>query len=119
MSYTYAHSIDGTNDDTLYQSERFSEAAYRFTVPNGTYSVLLKFAEIYPYSRPGTRVFSVSIEGATVLPALDVAATAGGLWRALDYTFTTTVTDGVLSIDFQPIESFPKVNGVMVTYIGP
>jgi|GEM_PF-5671708 len=121
VSTTYAnsHAIDGTNDDVLYQSERFSLAGYRFTVPNGTYRVTLRFAEIYPYSQVGKRVFDVQIEGSTVLTNLDVMAAAGGLWRALDYSFTTTVTDGLLNIDFVRRVGYPKVNAILVTYIGP
>jgi hypothetical protein len=118
MTYVNAHAIAGTSIPTIYQSERFSLAAYRFTVPNGVYSVQLKFAEIYPYTQATKRVFDVAIEGTTVLPNLDVTASVG-LFKALDYTFMATVSDGLLSIDFTPRVGYPKINAIMVTSVGP
>jgi hypothetical protein len=118
LTYAYTHAIDGTVDDVLYQAERFSLAAYRFTVPNATYSVVLKFAEIYPYTSVGKRVFDVSIEGTTRIANLDIMA-AVGLWRALDYTFTLPVTDGVLDISFAPRAGYPKINAILVAAVAP
>ena len=42
--------IANTDDDTLYQDERYWSAggSYRFDVPNGDYIVDIKLAEIYP-----------------------------------------------------------------------
>ncbi len=115
--YSVANPIGNTLDDPLYQTERFFEPAgyYYFTVPNGTYLVTLKFAEIY-ISTPDTRVFRVSLEGQVVLPALDIIATAGGRFVALDYSFVATVNDGVLNIDFLALKgNAAKVSALEIT----
>jgi len=38
------HAIANTPDPTLYQTDRYGDFSYQFTVPNGAYSVTLKFA---------------------------------------------------------------------------
>jgi malectin (di-glucose binding ER protein) len=92
-----AHSITGTSDPTLYQTERYGPTlTYNIPVVNDTYTVTLHFAEIY-FNGPGQRVFDVSIEGQTVLQDFDIWAVAGQ-FAALQRTFVVTVTDGVLNI---------------------
>jgi len=109
FTYTRAVAIAGTDDDPLYQSERYwqGSGSYRFDVPNGQYRVELHFAEIYG-SGPGQRVFTVTIEGVPVLPNFDVAAQVG-LYTALTRTFTTTVSDGHLDIGFVQKVGYPKI----------
>src|SRR5262249_19011404 len=52
--------IAGATEPYLYQSERWSSSTfqYQFSVPNGNYTVDLKFAEIY-LTMAGQRVFNV------------------------------------------------------------
>ncbi|HKE28327.1 MAG TPA: malectin domain-containing carbohydrate-binding protein, partial [Bryobacteraceae bacterium] len=50
--------IAGTNSPALYQTCRWGAFGYNLTVPNGSYTVTLKFAEIY-YTTAGSRVFNV------------------------------------------------------------
>lgn len=119
QAYYNGVAIAGASDDALYQRERYSIASYRFNVPDGDYQVTLKFAEIYPYTQVGKRVFDVAIEGSTVLGDLDVRLQAGGLYTALDYTFSTSVSDGVLTIDFVPVVGFPKINAIHVKSSAP
>ncbi|OQX82622.1 hypothetical protein B6D60_11860, partial [candidate division KSB1 bacterium 4484_87] len=95
--FTTSHSIGNTQNDKLYQSERFRMDAYRFTMPhNGTYQVKLLFAEIY-YTASDQRVFSVKLEGQTVLNDFDIYAVAGHD-NAVIRTFNVDVNDGVLDI---------------------
>lgn len=109
--------IIGTDRDPLYADLRTGMSAYRFTVPDGTYRVDLSFAELL-YQRAGARVFSVSIEGQSVLANLDVYAAAGGRNVALDRTFLVEVTDGVLDITFAAQRGDkPIVNGILVTEV--
>lgn len=112
--YTITTGVQGTADSTLYQSERFNMAGYYFDVPTGYYQVTLKFAEIYA-QRAGQRIFSVNIEGSTVLPDLDIYSQVGSM-RALDYTFSLPISDGQLNIDFLPKRpnDAPKVNAIEV-----
>ena len=106
-------SIANTNDPTLYQAQRYGLASYRFTVTNGAYLVTLKFAETYQWAGIGSRVFNVKIEGEQVLTAFDMVATVGR-FRAVDYTFQTTVSDGLLSIDFASVVGPPAINAIEV-----
>jgi hypothetical protein len=96
-TFSTTHSIIGTSDPTLYQTERYAPTlTYSIPVVNGTYTVTLYFAEIY-FNTAGQRVFDVSIEGQTVLQNFDIWAVAGQ-FAALQRTFVVTVTDGVLNI---------------------
>ena len=71
--------VAGTKNSTLYQTLRWQSATfqYQFAVPNGVYTVNLKFAEIY-FPRAGQRRFSVIINGQTALFNFDIVAAAGG-----------------------------------------
>ena len=111
--YNTLHSIANTSDPLLYQSERWGIGSYRFTVPNGSYQVTLRFAEIYPYAYIGSRVFDVKIEGNTVISNMDIYKSVG-TYRALDYAFTTSVSDGVLAVDFVGKTGSPKINAIRV-----
>ena len=82
---------------TLYQSERYaSTLTYNVPVPNGNYEVTFYFAEMY-FNAAGKRVFSVSLEGQTVLQNFDIWAVAGQ-YAAVQRTFAVAVTNGVLNI---------------------
>jgi chitodextrinase len=100
-----SNAIAGTSDPALYRTERWDpptapELAYAFTVPNGTYTVKLHFAETWSAGQGvGKRVFNVALEGAQVLTNFDIFAQAGG-YTALIKTFQTTVSDGQLNINF-------------------
>jgi hypothetical protein len=88
---------------------------YRFTVPNGTYRVELRFAELKQI-KSGARIFNVTIEGATVLANLDIVAKTGASFRADVEVFTVSVADGTLNIGFVPRAGLqpPLVNGLFV-----
>jgi len=60
---------------------------YQFSVPNGMYTVNLKFAEIF-WTNTGQRVFDVLINGQTVLSRFDIVAAAGAAFTAVDKSFT-------------------------------
>jgi len=125
-TYTTSQSIANTGDPTLFQSERYWETSntgevggYQFTVPNGMYQVTLRFAEIYPFSYSGSRVFDVKLEGNTVIPALDVHAQFGR-YRAQDFTFTTQVNDGILSVVLVAQSGQPAINAIsIISTVGP
>jgi hypothetical protein len=118
---TYASSkpIAGAELPALYQSERFQEGPfeYRFCVPNGAYTVRLKFAEIW-FDTAGKRIFDVAVNGSTVLSKFDVAVAANGSSRAVDRDFRISVGDGRLVIQFRPIVSNPKISAIEITPAG-
>ena len=97
-----AASIAGTLDPALFQSERYSTngtLSYALPVVNGTYQLVLYFAEIY-WNKPGQRVFNISLEGQTRLTNYDIVKEVGPR-VATSKIFTVTVTDGVLNVDLR------------------
>ena len=118
-TWTTGSAINGTTDDALYQSERWDpidapDLQYEITVPNGDYDVILHFADIYYGTHAvGARVFDVSLEGQLFLDDLDIYAEAGPD-TALVKSGTTTVTDGILTIDFDHVVENPKLSGIEV-----
>ncbi|WP_240047239.1 malectin domain-containing carbohydrate-binding protein [Hymenobacter nivis] len=94
--------IAGTDDDALYQSERYStngQLGYAVPVANGRYTVVLHFAETY-WTQPGQRVFNIELEGTTVRTNFDIVAKVGPL-TATTETFAVNVTDGFLNLDLR------------------
>jgi len=112
-TYSTGSAIGGTDDDPLFQTERWGMSAYRFDVPNGVYEVELRFAEVY-YSRSGARLFDVLLEDVTVLSYLDIYSLVGKN-NAYVRTFTVTVTDGALNVRFVVRTDAPKINALRVT----
>src|SRR5690606_7466468 len=98
-TYQTTSSIAGTTDDVLYQSERYGNFSYALPVADGTYTVTLRFAEIY-HKVAGKRVFDVTAEGDLVLDDLDIWSEAGGKDIAYDVPLTVTVDDGTLNLGF-------------------
>ena len=103
VTYSVTSAIAGTTDDAMYQTERYSTTdngtfSYAFPVINGTYKVVLHFAEIY-WTTAGSRKFDVSIEGLKVLDNYDIVQKVGAFTAVIE-NFTTTVTDGTLNINF-------------------
>lgn len=95
--YSSTQSVSGTSDPALYQTERYAQTlTYMIPLANGTYDVTLDFAEMY-HNAAGHRVFSVSLEGQTVIQDLDIWAVVGQS-AALQRTFAITVNDGALDI---------------------
>ncbi len=105
QTYSTEAPIEGTDDDALYQTERFGQFSYVIPVANGTYWMLLKFSEIYPYIYTGARKIGVKIKGKEVLTGLDLY-TKVGLNHAYDWLVPVpvVVTDGTLKIDFHSMD---------------
>ena len=99
-TYTTGATITGTPDPQSYRTERYSypgPLTYQFGIPNGNYTVTLKFAEIYD-TAPGQRYQNIALNGTTVVTGLDVWTAAGGPNRAYDLSFPVSVTNGQLTI---------------------
>jgi large repetitive protein len=92
--------------------ERYGNFSYSVPLPNGNYTVLLRFAELY-HSSPGKRIFDVYIQGTKVISNLDIFALVGKN-AAYDVSFPATVADGTLDIRFSTIADNAKVNAVLV-----
>ena len=117
--------IAGTTDDVLYQNERWGTFIYTFTVPEGNYSVTLKFAEtFFTGAGTGQRVFDVNINGGALeLDNFDIKAAAGGAANtAVDRTFAVTAGAGANNLVIQFIDAGPddpKVDAIQIVSAGP
>jgi ELWxxDGT repeat protein len=114
-----AASIANTVADSLYLTERWGTFSYKLPVENGTYRVILYFAEIYlgnvSPGGVGSRRFNVNVEGVRKLTEYDIFARAGGALRATWEEITVQVTDGILNIDFlKGSANHPKVSAIEV-----
>lgn len=69
---------------TVYQTERFGAASYVIPglVPSSSCTVRLHFAELF-WTAAGQRLFSVVINGTSVLSSFDIFAAAGGEFKAV------------------------------------
>jgi hypothetical protein len=107
------NAIADTENDPLYQTVIWDVKAYRLKVPNGTYTVTLKFCEPH-YSEPDKRVFGVKLQGKKVIEKLDIFAEVGQN-RALDFTFEDVKTNnGFLEIAFESQVEYPSIAAFVV-----
>lgn len=114
LPWSTTNPIANTPNALIYQTCRYGPFTYSFAVPNGTYAVILKFAEIY-HLAAGQRLFNVAINGVTVLSGFDIFAQAGGPSLALDEAFPVTVTGGQIQIQFTlGMADLPMVNGIEI-----
>ncbi len=109
---TFPGPIAGTDDDVLYESERWGTFSYALPVPNGTYAVTLRLAEVY-FSTPGRRVFDVTVEGQAAVTDLDLVAAVGAR-TAYDVTVTANVADGQLDLAFSADVNNAKLSALVV-----
>ena len=109
----YESPITGTKDDPIYQSCRWNVSAYRVKIPNGTYSVTLKFSEV-AYNEKGKRVFGITLQGKRIVDKLDVFARVGKN-AALDLTFDGIgITDDKLTVEFIREVEYPFIAAIVV-----
>ncbi len=124
LGRVYFGEIAGTDDDPLYQTERWFPAnagqatGYRIPLPRGTYQVVLHFAEIFERSKePGwaTRAFGIRVEGQTVCERY--VPVQRGFATASQLTVEMAVEDGFLDVDFVPLpkSECPKISAIAVT----
>jgi endo-1,4-beta-xylanase len=107
--------ITGTEIPRIYETERYSVESYKFTVPNGKYTVRLHFAETFDgITEPEGRVFSVSVSGQEVLKDLDLYKTVGPLKPLVKEYKGVSVEDGPLVIGFTPNIENPQICGIEI-----
>ncbi|MGB5944048.1 MAG: malectin domain-containing carbohydrate-binding protein [Leeuwenhoekiella sp.] len=111
--------IAGTDNDSFYQSQRYSNAdlssfSYSIPVPNGTYDVVLHFAETF-FGSAGNRVFDIFAENASVIDNLDIYGEVGKN-TALSYTTSVLIVDGFLNLDFTPSANRSTLAGIEILF---
>ena len=112
-TYTVDVDISGTNEDTVYVTERYDDSSYAIPVENGTYTVYFNFSETY-HDAVGERVFNVVVEGQTRLPNVDIFATAGFNAAMIENVAGIVVNDGTLNIEFNEVTAHPKITGIVI-----
>jgi len=111
-AYIAGATITNTSTPALYQSCRYGNFSYAVEVPNGTYNVILKFAELSRFGT-GLREFNVAINSVAVLSNFDIYAAAGGGDKAIDKSFPVTVSTGWITIQFTSgAADLPLVNAI-------
>jgi len=116
--------IEDTDMDDIYLTERNTQLntgifSYNIPISNGTYNVKLHFAEIYWGAPEGgdatanARIFDVDIEGEVKLNNYDIYAEVGAI-TAIIKTFTVTVEDEELNIEFNASDDKPKLSALEV-----
>src|SRR5262249_12607427 len=107
--------IGNTTSMALYQTERWytSPLQYAFDVPNATYTVTLKFAEIY-FTTCGHRIFNIAINGTTLDANFDPCTAGGGPNMAADRVYTVPVSGGQIAITLTPIVDNPTISAIEI-----
>ena len=98
----------------VYQDQRYGTFSYSFAVPNGSYRVRLKFAELYYGNAGSSGTFNVDLNGTRVLTNFDAYAAASGQNQGVDREFAVTVTGGQIQIAFTAVTDNPIVNGIEI-----
>ena len=110
---TNTHTVTNTTDPQIYATERYQMSAYNIPVPApGIYNVTMHFAETWATSA-GTRVFSVTAEGQTVVSNLDLVKTIG-VDTAYDVTVPVRTTDSTVNLGFSATADNAKIDGIEV-----
>jgi hypothetical protein len=100
--------VAGTLDAELYRYGVHGPdfTAYFTVAPQQSYHVRLKFCQTEQPERAGGYAASVDIQGRRVIADMDIAASAGGLAKALDLTFSEIKPlHGVIAIRFSNRDS--------------
>lgn len=113
---TFSFSINNTDEDEIYQSEKWGMTTYRVRLPNGVYNVKLMFAENY-HNQAGQRIFDVWVERNRVLQNFDVYALVGKSTAYVKEVNNIEVKDGYLDIYFVTHKDNPMINGIVIDLV--
>lgn len=111
--------IENTVDDVLYETCRYGQFSYKIPIKNGMYEIFFYFAEIHKTDY-NSRLFSIQVESALVFQDIDLISLGSGRNKiAVSLNSVTSVTDGLLNIDFIRKTDLPFVNAVEVRKLRP
>jgi len=112
--------ILGTQDDYIFQTERYGQFSYEIPVPEANYEVVIHLSELF-FENPGGRTFNIAVEGTVVFNNVDIVQLGGGSnLAALSLETPQFVSDGFLSISFMnsnPKMDNPKVSGIEIKLV--
>ena len=107
-------------DVAIYGSERWGHFSYSVPVADGTYRLILKFAEGH-YGRrntgiggEGSRLFDIFSNGVALARNFDIVKVAGGEGRPFEKAFTgiRPNAQGKIVLSFVPVQGMACVNGI-------
>ena len=108
--------IEGAADPTVYRTQRCGLTGYRLQVPDGRYTVTLRFAELREW--PPRRAWDVRVEGRALLTDHDFA-TDPGPRRSFDpVARDVDVRDGWLDVELVDRSDVPCLAGIEVEGAG-
>jgi beta-galactosidase len=111
---TTTRTVAGAADQRLFQSWRTGDFHYDLPLPDGDYTMTLRFVEPVEKTGKGERVFDVVVGGKVVLENIDVAAQAGVL-SAHERVVPITVQGGSARIAFVSKTGKAIVSAISVT----
>jgi len=81
--------IKNTEDEILYQTERWSSETLTYSIPlksniNGKYVLNLKFSEVY-FTNKGDKIFNVALGRETIIKNLDIYSKVGKAYALDEY----------------------------------
>ncbi len=105
----------------IYHRERYSTPSgtfrYFFDCPAGIYETTILETETWQ-TGPNQRVFDLYIQGQRMLTNFDIFAASGGMNNPIILTFTNTVSDSQLELNFIPFVENARVSGIQVKRVG-
>jgi hypothetical protein len=115
FTYSDSEPVSDTATPALYQTQRYNTGVlqYQFAAPNGSYTVILKFAETW-FTSAGQRVFNIALNGQQVATNFDIVAAAGGSNIAIDEAFPVNVTNGQIVIQLTAVVQNPEINAIEI-----
>lgn len=108
--------VFGTTTEPLWQSWQEGLTGYRLDVADGTYELVLGFAEPAP-AAPGQRVFTARCNGLTIASRLDLAADPGPR-RPLEIPARVTASGGGgVRVDLEPVTGQPLLSTLHLRHL--
>ncbi|MDX2302074.1 MAG: malectin domain-containing carbohydrate-binding protein [Microscillaceae bacterium] len=107
--------VTSTQEPNLYATSRFgTNFKYNIPLANGTYAVVLHFAETSTtVTNTGGRIFNVDVEGVRRISEMDLVDQVGP-FSAITETFNTTISDKTLNLVFTGAVNSAVVSGIEV-----
>ena len=87
------------------------------SLPEANYEIILHFAELDANSKPGDRVFDISLEGGPRFQHVDIMKLVGAK-TALTLQAVAVVLDGALSLSFSAVTGNPKLSAIEINHVG-
>ena len=115
-NYPATLQINGTDEDAIYQSDKYGMVGYKVRVPNGNYIIKLMFAEKY-FNSSGSRIFDVYLEQNRVITDLDIYSLVGKNAAYIKQIVNVQVIDGVLDIEFSEKVDNALICGIVIVQI--